>query len=315
MEMTPMHRILKLEEVRKAMLRSAETQLGPIHPATRLDLNEFYNSCTGCLAATKQLQNQKEATITEGLWQEINQFSEQTELLRDEVVKLDMSYTGDGPLVKCLSRMMNKGDTVLREVRSQCNSKLLSTFGDDWMNETNAKYAKDLQIILNDIAPCIQFSRAQRASRIAATTTVTTASKAQAAPAATGKPSTNKPTESKPAATGGAPKVTVDASNVASTGSAKPILKGSINAPSPSIAGAADNEKHITFLSPHPDNENPEHVGVASIPHFKAHNYINLPQFTGVPEYTRPIFQQEMPPLHRTPDAESIYLAEKFPAP
>ena len=56
MEMTPMHRILKLEEVRKAMLRSAETQLGPIHPATRLDLNEFYNSCTGCLAATKQLQ-------------------------------------------------------------------------------------------------------------------------------------------------------------------------------------------------------------------------------------------------------------------
>ena len=56
MELTPMHRILKMEEVRHAMLKSADTQLGAIHPANRLDLNNFYNCCTGCLAATKQLQ-------------------------------------------------------------------------------------------------------------------------------------------------------------------------------------------------------------------------------------------------------------------
>ena len=43
---------------------------------------------------------------------------------------------------------MNKGDIVLREIKSKCNNKMLDTFGEDWMNETNEKYAKDLQVVI-----------------------------------------------------------------------------------------------------------------------------------------------------------------------
>ena len=43
---------------------------------------------------------------------------------------------------------MNKGDIVLREIKNKCNNTMLGTFGEDWMNETNEKYAKDLQVVI-----------------------------------------------------------------------------------------------------------------------------------------------------------------------
>ena len=100
MEATPEQRIEKLEEIRHAMVRSAGRHEA-IHPATKVDLNNFYNSCTGCMAAVKQLQVFKEATITENLWNQINSFFDDVQLLQAEVVKLDPSYQQDAALVKC----------------------------------------------------------------------------------------------------------------------------------------------------------------------------------------------------------------------
>lgn len=302
MLLSPEQKIVKIEEVRYAMIKSAEAHGGAIHPATKIDITGFYNHCTGCEAAIKQLHNFKEATITENLWKEINTFTEQVELLRDEVVKFDKSYTLDAPLVKCLSRLMNKGDTVLREVKKQCNQEYLKTFGEDWMNETNERYAKDLQVIIKDLSPCVAYSSSRRTQRLQAAA----ASKNPAKPVQNTKPVAVPTSTTMGSGTAAKGSTGVSDSTGQNTG---------VYGPSPPIAGAADNEKHITFVPPAADNEKPEEVGLAMIPHFKGPNYINLPQFTGVPEHTLPIFQKEMPPMHTTPDAENIYMAHKFPPP
>ena len=92
--------IQTLQDLRQSMINSSDVG-GPLHPAIRVDILDFYNSCTGCVAAIKQLQAFHHATITQNLWAVINGFLDQVMLLRDEVVRNDASYSTDGPLVKC----------------------------------------------------------------------------------------------------------------------------------------------------------------------------------------------------------------------
>ena len=98
----------------------------------------------------------------------------------------------------------------------------------------------------------MQYSIAQRNARLASAAAVEGAAKATPQPAA---PTSTQPTAAKNS--GAAANNTVAVSPAS-----KPILKGSVNTPTPPIAGAADNEKHITFVSPEPNNAKPEKVGL-----------------------------------------------------
>ena len=112
---------------------------------------------------------------------------------------------------------------------------------------------------MQDIAPCVNYSSARSASRTKAAKEAS--AKAQQAAAAAKATVTAAKTASPAAATvntGGG-----GTSSATAKTESKPILKTGPNAPTPTIAGAADSEKHITFLAPSPYNEKPEQVDIS----------------------------------------------------
>ena len=112
---------------------------------------------------------------------------------------------------------------------------------------------------LQDIAPCVNYSSARSASRTKAAKEAS--AKAQQAAAAAKATVTAAKTASPAAATGNAGGG--GTSSATAKTESKPILKTGPNAPTPTIAGAADSEKHITFLAPSPYNEKPEQVDIS----------------------------------------------------